>query len=127
MIERLDDMPEGTLGFRFSAEVSRRDYDEVLIPALREAFESGEPVRCLCQLGPDCEGYEAGAVWEDIKTGTKFGIGHLSAWERTALVTDVEWVRHATAMFGWMTPGGLKLFVLDELDQAKSWVAGQAS
>lgn len=117
-------MPEGTIGFRFSGEVSRRDYDDVLTPALQEAFESGEPVRCLCQLGSDFEGYEAGAVWEDVKTGAKFGVGHLSAWKRTALVTDVDWIRHATAMFGWMTPGELKLFSLDELEQAKSWVAG---
>ena len=124
MIERLDGMPEGTLGFLFSGEVSRRDYDEVLVPALQEAFDSGEPVRCLCQLGPDFEGYEAGAVWEDVKTGAKFGVGHLSAWKRMALVTDVAWVRHAMAMFGWMTPGEAKLFALDELDQAKSWVAG---
>lgn len=123
MIERLAGMPEGTIGFRFSGEITRTDYDHVLIPALEEVFASGE-VRCLCQLGPDFEGYEAGAVWEDLKTGAKFGVGHLSAWKRVALVTDVDWVRHMTTLFGWMTPGEMKLFPLDELEQAKSWVAG---
>jgi hypothetical protein len=41
-----------------------------------------------------------------------------------ALVTDVEWVRHLTALFGWMSPGELKLFGLDQLDEATAWVAG---
>jgi hypothetical protein len=94
-----------------------------LIPALNEVFASGA-VRCLCQLGPDFEGYEAGAVWGDLKAGAKFGVGHLSAWKRVALVTDVDWVRHLAALFGWMTPGEMKLFKLDELDQGKAWVAG---
>lgn len=123
MIERLPEMPPGTIGFRFSGEVSRADYDDVLIPALAEAFDGGD-VRCLCQLGPGFEGYEAGAVWEDLKTGARFGLGHLSAWKRTALVTDVDWVRHLAALFGWMTPGEMKLFPLGELEQAKGWVAG---
>ncbi len=123
MIERLEGMPEGTIGFDFTGEISRADYDDVLIPALSEAFADGE-VRCLCQLGPEFEGYEAGAVWEDLKTGAKFGIGHLSAWKRIALVTDVEWIRHLAALFGWMTPGEMRLFSLGELEEAKGWVAG---
>lgn len=122
MIERLNDMPAGTFGFALSGEVTRADYEDVMIPLLSEAVESGE-VRCLCQLGPGFEGYEAGAVWEDIKTGARFGVGHHSAWRRMALVTDVEWARHLTALFGWLSPGELKLFSLDELARAKAWVA----
>jgi hypothetical protein len=123
MIERLEEMPEGTLGFEFSGEVSRRDYEEVLIPPLAEAFEREHPIRCLCELGPDFEGYEADAIWEDLKTGVRFGVGHAAAWKRMALVTDVEWVRHLTALFGWMAPGELKVFPLDGLEEAKTWVA----
>ncbi len=120
----MTDVPEGVLGLRFSGKISRRDYDEVLIPALEEVFESGEPVRCLCLLGEDFDGYEAGAVWEDVKTGARFGPGHFASWKRLALVTDVEWIRHLVPLFGWMAPGELKLFALAELAEAKGWVAG---
>jgi hypothetical protein len=123
MIEPIQDMPAGAIGFDFTGKISRRDYDEVLIPALQAAFE-GKEVRCLCVLGPDFDGYEAGAVWEDVKTGAKFGVGHLSAWKRTALVTDVDWIRHATTLFGWLAPGELRLFPVEELAHAKTWVAG---
>ena len=123
MIERIADMPEGTLGFVFSGEITRADYEETLIPPIREAIESEQEIRCLCQLGQEFDGYEAGAVWEDLKTGATYGFGHLSAWRRIALVTDIEWIRHATALFGWMSPGELRLFAADQLDDAKDWVA----
>ena len=40
-----------------------------------------------------------------------------------AVVTDVEWLRHSMQMFGWMTPGEARVFPLEELPQAKEWVA----
>jgi hypothetical protein len=124
MIERIADMPEGTIGFTFSGEVTRADYEETLIPAIREAIENEEKIRFLCLLGPEFEGYEAGAAWEDLKTGARYGFGHLSAWHRMAIVTDVGWVRHAIALVGWMSPGELKQFGADQLDEAREWVAG---
>jgi hypothetical protein len=124
VIERIAEMPEGTIGFDFSGEVSGADYEETLIPPIRAAIENEEQIRCLCLLGPGFEGYEAGAAWEDLKTGARFGLGHLSLWHRIALVTDVDWIRHAAELFGWMSPGELKLFETGELDEAKEWVAG---
>lgn len=122
MIDAMD-VPAGVLGFRISGEVTRRDYEEVLIPPIRAAIEAGEEVRCLCQVGPEFEGYKAGAVWEDMKTGLDYGIARHSAWKRIALVTDVDWIRRAAGLFGWMSPGEMKLFSLAELEPAKEWVA----
>jgi hypothetical protein len=42
-----------------------------------------------------------------------------------AVVTDVDWLRQSMQMLGWMTPGEARLFGLDELDQAKDWVAAK--
>jgi hypothetical protein len=39
-------------------------------------------------------------------------------------VTDVDWVRRAVELLGWMTPGELRLFAHEELDEAKAWAAG---
>ena len=39
----------------------------------------------------------------------------VEAWRRMALVTDVEWIAKSVALFGWMAPGELKLFDLDDL------------
>ena len=50
--------------------------------------------------------------------------GNLRAWKRIALVTDIEWMRHMTDLFGWITPGETRTFSLSERDDAKAWVAG---
>jgi hypothetical protein len=123
MIERVSDMPDGTLGFRASGEVSREDYDGVLLPPLREALERGHEIRLLFQIGPGFGKFTAGALMEDTRTGLTLGLGHLRSWRRCALVTDVDWVRHTVELLGWMTPGELRLFDHEQLDEAKAWVA----
>lgn len=69
-------------------------------------------------------GMDAGAVFEDAKTGLKLGLGHMKAWQRTAIVTDVDWIRKAIKAFGFMAPGDVKVFDLTELGAAKVWIAG---
>jgi hypothetical protein len=121
MIERIDDMPAGTIGFRASGKLTRDDYREILEPALREAAESGE-IRMLFTLTA-FEGLEPTAWFDDIKTGFELGIAHHSAWKRSAIVTDVDWVAKAFQLFAWMTPGEVKVYGLDQLEEAKSWIA----
>jgi SpoIIAA-like len=122
MIERIEDMPAGTIGFRASGKLSREDYHDVLEPTLREAAEAGA-IRMVFRLS-DFDGVKPGAWYEDVKTGLGLGIGHHSAWKRSAIVTDVDWVGKAFQFFAWMTPGEVKLYGLDQFEEAKRWVAG---
>lgn len=122
MVEQIEDMPKGTVGFHASGEVTREDYRQVLVPALRDAVEAGE-VRMLYIADGKFE-MDGGAVLEDAKTGLKLGVGHLSAWKRTAVVTDVDWVRRAIRSFGWMAPGEVKVWDLDGLAEAREWIVG---
>jgi len=122
MVERIEQMPAGTIGFRASGKLTRDDYRRVLEPALTEAAESGE-IRMLFSL-TNFEGLEPGAWFDDVKTGLGLGIGHHSAWKRSAVVTDVTWVGKAFEFFAWMTPGEVKVFPeMDQLEAAKTWVA----
>src|SRR5205809_6327426 len=124
MIEQILDMPTGALGFRASGDVTREEYAEVLVPPLMEALEGGAKVRLLFQIGPEFEEFEPGAMWEDAKFGVRLGIPHFSAWERTAIVSDVPWVHRAIKFMGWMQPGDLRVFPLDKFDDAKAWLVG---
>jgi hypothetical protein len=123
MIEPLEGMPHGTIGFRASGSVTRDEYRDVLLPSMRAAAQAGD-VRMVFAVGPGFEKFELGALAEDTKTGITLGIGHPHAWKRTALVTDVDWIAKALHMFAWLTPGEVKLFELDGLEEAKAWVAG---
>ena len=123
MIEKLDDMPPGTIGFRASGHVTGGEYRHELLPAMEAAAEAGE-VRMLFVVGPGFERFEAGALMEDTKTGLRLGLGHPHAWKRTALVTDVDWIEKAFHMFAWMAPGEVMIRDLDGLEDARAWVAG---
>lgn len=124
MIEIMDDVPEGVLGFSFSGAITRADYDEILMPPIRQAIESGDKVRALCLLGPDFDGYDKGAVWEDVKAGAEWGIGRHSSWDRIAVVTDQRKIRKLASMLGWMSPGELKVFGTGQIEAARVWASG---
>jgi hypothetical protein len=124
MVERIEDMPARTIGFRASGKLAPGDYTEVLAPTLREAVEAGE-VRMLFVLS-DFEELEPRAWLEDAKTGFELGFLKHSAWKRSAIVSDADWVKKAFRMFAWMTPGEVKVFDLDQEDEARAWVAADA-
>jgi hypothetical protein len=123
MIELMRDLPDGVTGLRYSGDVSREDYTGVALPALRASIQGDAPIRMLVMIDADFEELEGGSIWEDMKFGAS-AISHHSKWERTALVSDVDWIRRAIGLFGWMMPGEFKMFRLDELDDAKTWLAG---
>jgi SpoIIAA-like len=125
VIERLTDMPPGTVGFRAAGEIEREDYDEVLVPALRRALEAGRALRTL-YLIDDLDEIEPGALWADARLGFDLGVRHHEAWIRSAIVTDIHWMARATKLFAWMIPGEARVFPRDELEQAKAWVAGDS-
>ncbi len=121
MIERIEDVPAGVVGFKVIKELTADDYRDAIEPALAEAAKAGE-VRLLFEID-DGFGMDAGAVIEDAKTGLKLGLGQMKSWKRTAIVTDVEWMRKAIKAFGFMAPGELRTFEPGELGAAKVWVA----
>jgi hypothetical protein len=77
MIERLTDMPPGTVGLRAAGEIEREDYDEVLMPELHRAIERGG-LRTLYVI-EDLDEIEPGALWADSKLGFDLGVRHHEA------------------------------------------------
>jgi SpoIIAA-like len=120
MVERLPDMPDGTLGFRVFGEIEDDDYEDVLSPALHAALAAG-PLRTL-YLIEDVEKIEPDAVWEDMKLGFDLGVRHRKEWERSAIVTDIAWLARAARMFLWMIPGEARVYPRADLAAAKAWV-----
>jgi stage II sporulation SpoAA-like protein len=126
MIERLTDMPEGTIGFRVTGEVTREDYTKVLVPDLRKAIDEGKGLRTL-YLIERLDEIEPSALWEDAKVGFDLGLRHHNEWRRSAIVTDHDWLARATRVFAWMIPGEARVFGLAEIEQAQAWVAAGTS
>ena len=124
MVELIKDLAPGVLGVRVDGKLTRADYTDLLEPALNDAF-TREEVRVLCEIEPGFHGLEAGALAEDLKTAYRYGIGEeRHRWKRTAIVTDIEWIRRGTEAFAWIAPGETRVFHLDERNAAREWVSG---
>jgi SpoIIAA-like len=117
MIKELGDMPPGVTGFEATATMRAEDYRDVVLPALERAAAGGE-VRFVVVI-PEFHGMSGGAVWQDLKVG----VGHLRAWKRIALVTDIEWMSHLTTLSGLMSPGEIRHFPLAQRAEAIAWAA----
>ena len=117
MIKELDGMPAGVIGFEATGMLRAEDYRDVVLPALERAAAGGE-VRFVVVI-PEFRGMSGGAVWQDLRVGVE----HFRAWKRIALVTDIDWMTQMTALFGWMTPGEVRVFRLAQRDEAIAWAA----
>jgi hypothetical protein len=123
MVERLSDMPAGTYGFRLSGRLTRDEYFQILDP-IKEQLEAGRNVSFLVETADDFHGLDAGALWEDVKAAGSVGLRHRSSWERLAVVTDRDWIRHGISAFAWVIPGEIRVFEPGELEAAKAWTGG---
>ena len=121
MIKELNGLPAGVVGFEVADTLRAEDYRDVILPALERAAASGE-VRFVIVI-PEFHGMSGGALWQDLKVGVE----HFRASKRIALVTDIEWMKNLTTLFGWMTPGEVRTFPLAQRDEAIAWAAADAS
>ncbi len=119
MIELLPDLPSQVVGFIASGQVTAHDDASVVIPTIESSLEERGRVRVLYQIGPAFLGFTAGAMWDDAK----LGITRLKAWEKIAVVTDVDWIGGAVAVFGFAMPCPVKVFSNRQYAEAVAWIA----
>ncbi len=118
MIELLKGFPSNVVAIACHGEVTKKDYDDVLIPAVEKALASYDKIRMLYEVGTDFSGYEAAAALEDFKTGME----HFSRWDRIAVVTDVEWIAASLKVFGIFLPGTVRVYPIADAAKARLWI-----
>jgi SpoIIAA-like len=118
MIEILADFPENIVAVAGHGVITRADYQKILVPQVEQALRKHSKIRFYYELGREFSGMEAGAMWEDFKVGFE----HITRWERIAVVTDVEWIRHAINAFRILLPGSVRVFGTSETAQAHTWI-----
>ena len=119
MLEIITDTADNVVAASAKGTVTAEDYKTVLMPAVDAKLKTHDKIRFLAYLGPEFDGYDAGAMWQD----TKLGMEHLKAWEKIAVVTDAHKIKDAVKMFRFLVPGKVKLFSNDEMAQAEEWLA----
>lgn len=122
MIERIEDVPVGTVGFRLDGDLTDADYRDVLTPGLREAAAQGE-VRLL-MVG--AKGFDLGSLkarFEEARKDPDLDLGHRKDWRRVAIVADANFMlRRSFPLFARVIPVEMKLFGLGDEAEAKAWL-----
>jgi len=65
------------------------------MPDVQDRLTRRKKIRAYIEMADDFAGVEPGALWDD----TKFGLSHMLDWQRIALVTDVDWMKHAAQFY----------------------------
>jgi hypothetical protein len=118
MLQRIHDMPAGTLGFEAVGEVEDDDWERAVEPKLRREIADGHKLRLLYVVGPRAREVEGDAMSADME----FRARHAGSFERVAVVSDEDWIRPALRALSFLLPGKAKGFRTRDLPAAKTWL-----
>jgi len=119
MIHQID-TADNVVAFRALAEVTKDDFQSVVVPAVEKLVKQLNEINFLLVLDTDLENFTAGAWLQDAMIGIK----HLGKWNRAAIVSDSEEIISFTNGFSYIVPGEFKGFKKLEFNKALNWVEG---
>lgn len=117
MITIINDAPENVAAFNASGEVTKEDFENLVIPYVKNKVEKFDELNYLLYLDTDLSNFTMGAWLQDALLGIK----NLSKWNRAAIVTDKEGVQNFTDIFSVLMPGEFKSFPKENLYNALYW------
>lgn len=123
--EVLSTYPADVVAVQAHGYITGAAYEETLMPLIEERIRAEGKVKLLYIMGPDFEGFTAGAAWDDAK----LGLMHLGDFARLAVVSDVDWIRMGVKMFAPLISGAVKVFPVAQMVDADAWIrdSGQES
>ncbi|TWT85543.1 hypothetical protein Pla123a_03500 [Posidoniimonas polymericola] len=94
---------------------------EIFVPEIEQRISEHGKIRVLVVMH-DFHGWEAGALWEDLK----FDVKHFNHIERLALVGESKWEKGMSVFCRPFTTAKIKYFDHTEVDSAREWVLSEA-
>ena len=119
MIIAIHDVAPTVVAFKAIGEITKKDYDSVVIPSIDNLVKRLGKIRFLLLLDTEVKKYNSGAWFEDALAG----VNYFSKWHKMAIISDQEVVRRFTRAFSFIAPGEAKVFLKNEFEKAKGWVA----
>ncbi|MCB9851875.1 MAG: STAS/SEC14 domain-containing protein [Phycisphaerales bacterium] len=107
------------LEFHLSGKLTKSDY-ETFVPLVESVVKEHGKIRLLVIMH-DFHGWNAGALWEDIKFDAK----HFADIERLAIVGETKWQEWMSKFCRPFTTAKIKYFDANEVESARTWIAKQ--
>lgn len=105
------------LTVRASGKLSKDDYEQ-FTPAVEQLLKQAGKLRLLFEMH-DFHGWEAGALWEDIK----FDFKHFADIERLAIVGEDTWEEWMAKFCQPFTSAEIRYFDRAQAAEARHWIA----
>ena len=121
MIEELKNTPNTMVGFVVRDEVTKEDFDRVVLPAVHELVQRTDKLNYLLVVDTSLKNFTIGAWLKDAM----LGLNNINKWNRTAIVTDSVGIQWFTELFSKVVPGEFRGFNHNELKNAIQWVGEQ--
>ena len=115
MIEIVKGLPKNVVGIAVEGRVTRKDCENVLMPAIRKSLKRHDKLRLYYELNSRFPG----AAWDDLN----IGIEHVPPCERVAIVTDVGWIRYTVKALRFLIPGEVEVFATVRESEGRAWIA----
>ena len=119
MLQLINDLPDYVVGIHAVGEVTKDDYEKVLLPKMDDLVKRQGEINYLLVLETDVQNFSIASWWEDLKLGLK----NFTRWNKIAVVTDQKSVEWFSDAFRFFIPGKSKGFTLNELEQAIKWIS----
>ncbi|KQK24693.1 hypothetical protein AR438_16050 [Chryseobacterium aquaticum] len=117
MISIINDAPENVAAFNATGEITREDFENLVIPHVKSKVEQFDELNYLLYLDTDLDNFTMGAWLQDALLGIK----NITKWNRAAIVTDKEGVQNFTDIFSILMPGEFKSYPKENLYNALYW------
>jgi hypothetical protein len=121
MIEELKNTPNTMVAFRATGQITKEDFDHVILPAVAELVKRTDKLNYLLVVDTALKNFTIGAWLKDAM----LGLNQLGKWNRAAIITDSEGIKSFTGIFSKVVPGEFRGFSHDQLDEAIKWVGEQ--
>lgn len=112
-------LPSNVVGFRATGNVTREDFEQVVMPEVERLIKKTGKLNYLLILDTPLKEFTFGAWMQDVLLGIK----HLTQWNRAAIITDSSGVQHFTQVFSALMPGEFRGFDKLDIDVAVDWVS----
>lgn len=118
MLEKISDVPSFVAAFKAIGEVTKGDYESILVPEIERVDKQHGHIHFLMVLDTPVKNFSMAAWIQDAWQGLK----HYRGWKKVAIVTDEKGIEKMTDVFSAVIPGKAKGFTLNQLNDAKAWV-----
>lgn len=120
MISLISNLPPDLLGIIATHEVSKEEYEQVVLPAMQKQLEQTGALNCLAVVDTMPGRFTAGEWWPAAMAK----LAKMGKWRHIAIVTDSERVSRLLEMFRQAIPAELRGFGPREVNEAIKWARG---